>query len=174
MQVVFKFFRQTFPCLPPPFPSSLSLSVEICTFCRCLPPPTKYFLAASSPKLKKRWEKSGLGQAKERAGQALGGKRKQRLGLTGAGRAQTEAVSPDYHLPRIEYSAIRSIDMKWQINHVLSITINCQLDMISLFSFSSKLHLRNEAIPQPQNTPQIVPLCFAITQLEVCSISLSV
>lgn len=46
--------------------------------------------------------------------------------------------------------------------------------MISLFSFSSKLHLRNEAIPQPQNSPQIVPLCFAITQLEVCSISLSV
>lgn len=97
-----------------------------------------------------------MGKVRPRAGQGKGravplrGERKQRLGLTGAGRAQTEAVSPDYHLPRIEYSAIRSIDMKWQINHVLSITINCQLDMISLFSFSSKLHLRNEAIPQPQ------------------------
>lgn len=173
MQVVFKFFRQTFPCLPPPFPSSLS-------FCRnlhILPLPAtahKVFSCCFIAQIEK-----AMGKVRPRAGQGKGreglrGGRKQRLGLTGAGRSTNRSSFPDYHLPRIEYSAIRSIDMKWQINHVLSITINCQLDMISLFSFSSKLHLRNEAIPQPQNTPQIVSLCFAITQLEVCSISLSV
>lgn len=173
MQVVFKFFRQTFPCLPPPFPSSLSL----CRNLHILPLPAtahKVFSCCFIAQIEK-----AMGKVRPRAGQGKGrkglrGERKQRLGLTGAGRAQTEAVSPDYHLPRIEYSAIRSIDIKWQINHVLSITINCQLDMISLFSFSSKLHLRNEAIPQTENSPQIIPLYFAITQLEVCSISLSV
>lgn len=45
--------------------------------------------------------------------------------------------------------------------------------MISLCSVSSELHSRDEAIPQPANSPQIVPLFFAITQLEVYSISLS-